>query len=54
MKRIKEEKIKKDKDLNLLDNKIAKESNKKAEESNKENDPIRFGDWQVNGRTIDF
>ena len=20
----------------------------------KENDPTRFGDWQVNGRTIDF
>lgn len=42
------------KDLNqpLENQKNQKEEDQK--EVKKENDPTRFGDWQVNGRTIDF
>ena len=42
------------KDLNqpLKNQKNQKEEDQK--ELKKESDPTRFGDWQVNGRTIDF
>lgn len=43
--------------LKDLNQPLENQKNQKKEdqkEVKKENDPTRFGDWQVNGRTIDF